>query len=53
MKNYRFLEDGSGLVDFFFGVMFKEYDGYYRLYGRGVINKILKKVNDSGISYMV
>lgn len=53
MKNYRPLEDGSGPVDPFLGVMPKEYDGHHRLYGRGVTNKILKKVNDSGTSYMV
>lgn len=43
MKNYKPVEDGSVLVDPFMIVMNKEQDGYRRLYGRGVTNKLIKK----------
>ena len=43
MKNYKPLEDGSDAVDPYMVVMNKENDGYRRLYGRGVTNKLIKK----------
>ncbi|GAB4831504.1 hypothetical protein Ancab_005522 [Ancistrocladus abbreviatus] len=56
MKNYEPLEDGldeSTQIDPFLAFMEKEYDGRHRLYGRGVTNKLLKKVNSNGTSYVV
>ncbi|XP_074307836.1 uncharacterized protein LOC141642789 [Silene latifolia] len=44
--------DGSGPSDAYFGVMGKGYDGFCRLYGRGVSNKKLKAVNGN-TSYVV
>ncbi|KAK9682583.1 hypothetical protein RND81_10G083600 [Saponaria officinalis] len=52
MKNYVSLEDDIGPSDPFLGVMGKGYNGCLRLYGRGVCNKKLKKVNGE-TSYMV
>ncbi|KAI3778817.1 hypothetical protein L2E82_08202 [Cichorium intybus] len=53
MKNYKPLEDGSGPIDPFEATMGKEYDGHRRLYGRGVTNRLIKKVSGDGTSYMV
>nr|GEX32150.1 hypothetical protein [Tanacetum cinerariifolium] len=59
MKNYKALEeDGSGedgiaFVDPFLAVMNKEYNGHRKLFGRGVTNKLLKKVNGGETSYTV
>ncbi|KAL6523535.1 hypothetical protein OROGR_017138 [Orobanche gracilis] len=53
MKNYEPLEDGSASVDPFMVVMNKERDGYRRLYGRGVTNKMIKKVGGGDASYMI
>nr|GEV76750.1 hypothetical protein [Tanacetum cinerariifolium] len=58
MKNYKALEedgggeDGSASVDPFLFVMNKEYNGHRRLFGKGVTNKLIKKVNGSGKSYV-
>ncbi|GJR78945.1 hypothetical protein Tco_0149730 [Tanacetum coccineum] len=46
-------KDGSASVDPFLAVMNKEYNGQRRLFGRGVIKKLIKKVNGSETSYMV
>ena len=54
MKNYEALEeDRSGPVDPFLVVMNKEYNGNRRLFGKGVTNKLIKKVNGGETSYMV
>ncbi|GJX54161.1 hypothetical protein Tco_0282530 [Tanacetum coccineum] len=59
MKNYNATkegesgEDGGASVDPFLAVMNKEYNGHRRLFGRGVTNKLIKKVNGSETSYMV
>ena len=60
MKNYQAPEeedgggqDVSGPVDPFLAVMNKEYNGHRRLFGKGVTNKIIKKVNGGETSYMV
>ena len=34
-------------------VMNKEHDGYRRLYGRGVSNRLIKKVGGGDTSYMI
>nr|GEX09793.1 hypothetical protein [Tanacetum cinerariifolium] len=51
-------KDGSGVdrsafVDPFLAVMNKEYNGHRRIFGKGVTNKLIKKVNGSETSYMV
>ncbi|CAH1421122.1 unnamed protein product [Lactuca virosa] len=43
MKNYKPLEGGSDVVDLYMIVMNKENDGYCRIYGRGVTNKLIKE----------
>ncbi|GJW93864.1 hypothetical protein Tco_0173536 [Tanacetum coccineum] len=59
MKNYNAAkedgsgEDGSAFEDHFLAVINKEYNGHRRLFGRGVTNKLIKKVNGSETSYMV
>nr|GEU39924.1 hypothetical protein [Tanacetum cinerariifolium] len=59
MKNYKAPEedgsgeDGSASVDPFLAVMNKEYNGHHRLFGMGVTNKLIKKVNGGETSYMV
>ncbi|PWA75358.1 hypothetical protein CTI12_AA244380 [Artemisia annua] len=54
MKNYEALEeDRSGPVDPFLVVMNKEYNGHRRLFGKGVTNKLIKKVNGGETSYML
>lgn len=53
MKNYKPLEDGSAPLDPFLATMGKEYDGHRRLFGRGVTNRLMNKVNGDGTSYMV
>ena len=40
MKNYKPQEDESDVVDPYMVVMHKENDGYRRLYGRGVTNRL-------------
>lgn len=48
-------EDGSRPRDSYLGVMDKEYAGRRRLFGRGVTNKVLKKVaaSSTAMSYVV
>ncbi|KAJ0579774.1 putative transposase, Ptta/En/Spm, plant [Helianthus annuus] len=53
MKNYKPPEDGSVLVDPFTAVMNKEYDGYLRLYGRGVTKKMMEKMDGKDEPYMI
>ncbi|GKC62802.1 hypothetical protein Tco_1095400 [Tanacetum coccineum] len=59
MKNYKALEedgsseDGIASVDPFLAVMNKEYNGHRRHFGKGVTNKLIKKVNGGETSYMV
>ncbi|GJU19971.1 hypothetical protein Tco_1153313 [Tanacetum coccineum] len=59
MKIYKALEeDGSGedgiaSVDPFLAVINKEYNRHHILFGRGVTNKLIKKVNGGETSYMV
>ncbi|KAI3814067.1 hypothetical protein L1987_18811 [Smallanthus sonchifolius] len=53
MKNYKPIEDDSATVDPFFVVMNKENYGYRRLYGRGVTNTLIKKVDGACTSYMI
>ncbi|GJT63167.1 transposase, Ptta/En/Spm [Tanacetum coccineum] len=45
MRNYNPLEDESAPADPFLAVMNKEYDGHRRLFGKGVTNTLIKKVN--------
>ncbi|KAD6453727.1 hypothetical protein E3N88_08433 [Mikania micrantha] len=45
MKNYKSSENESASVDPFTIVMNKENSGYCRLYGRGVTNRLIKKLN--------
>ncbi|PWA47490.1 hypothetical protein CTI12_AA497080 [Artemisia annua] len=52
MKNYKPPENESSPTDPFLAVMNKEYDGYRRLFGRGVTNTLIKKVQASGSSNM-
>nr|KAJ0195947.1 hypothetical protein LSAT_V11C700381590 [Lactuca sativa] len=54
MKNYKPLEDGSGFVDIYMIVMNKENDGYQRLYGRDITNRLIKCIiHDSGGTYEI
>ncbi|KAL4578452.1 hypothetical protein LXL04_014575 [Taraxacum kok-saghyz] len=53
MKNYKLQEDESDVVDPYMVVMNKENDGYRRLYGRGVTNRLIKKVGGGDTSYMI
>ncbi|KAM0056947.1 putative transposase, Ptta/En/Spm, plant [Helianthus debilis subsp. tardiflorus] len=53
MKNYKPTEDDNATVDPFLVVMNKENYGYRRLYGRGVTNTLVKKVDGACISYMI
>ncbi|KAL4574229.1 hypothetical protein LXL04_021055 [Taraxacum kok-saghyz] len=53
MKNYKPQEDESDVVDPYMVVMNKENDGYRRLYGRGVTNRLIKKVGGGDTSYMI
>ena len=54
MKNYKPPEDGSGPKDAYLAVMNKEYVGRRRLYGRGVTNKVLNKVDTAtSLPYVV
>ncbi|KAL4574316.1 hypothetical protein LXL04_021145 [Taraxacum kok-saghyz] len=53
MKNYKPQEDESDVVDPYMVVMHKENDGYRRLYGRGVTNRLIKKVGGGDTSYMI
>ncbi|KAL4561440.1 hypothetical protein LXL04_033606 [Taraxacum kok-saghyz] len=53
VKNYKPLEDESDVVDPYMVVMNKENDGYHRLYGRGVTNRLIKKVGGGDTSYMI
>ena len=52
MKNYKPPENESSPTDPFLAVMNKEYDGHRRLFGRGVTNTLIKKVQASGSSNM-
>ncbi|KAL4579655.1 hypothetical protein LXL04_015811 [Taraxacum kok-saghyz] len=51
--NYKPLEDESDVVDPYMVVMNKEHDGYRRLYGGGVTNRLIKKVGGGDTSYMI
>ncbi|XP_052619923.1 uncharacterized protein LOC128126189 [Lactuca sativa] len=53
MKKYEHLEDESDAIDPYMIVMKKENDGYRRLYGRGVTNRLIKKVGGGDASYMI
>ncbi|KAJ0521644.1 hypothetical protein HanIR_Chr10g0473371 [Helianthus annuus] len=53
MKNYKPTEDDNATVDPFLVVMNKENYGYRRLYGRGVTNTLVKKVDGACTSYMI
>ncbi|KAD2804095.1 hypothetical protein E3N88_37472 [Mikania micrantha] len=53
MRNYKPSENGSALVDRFIAVMNKDQHGYRRLYGRGVTNKLIKKLDGGDTSLMV
>ncbi|PWA43023.1 transposase, Ptta/En/Spm [Artemisia annua] len=53
MRSYNPPEDESAPADAFLAVMNKEYDGHRRLFGRGVTNTLIKKVNGSGIASTV
>ncbi|KAL6584466.1 hypothetical protein OROMI_003755 [Orobanche minor] len=53
MKNYKPPEDGNDAVDPYMAVMKKENNGYRGLYGRGVTNKLIKKVGGGDTSYMI
>ena len=53
MKHNKPLEDESDAVDPYMVVMSKENDGYRRLYGRGVTNRLIKKVGGGDTSYMI
>ncbi|KAL8245948.1 hypothetical protein R6Q59_007164 [Mikania micrantha] len=53
MRNYKPSENGSALVDPFIAVMNKDQHGYRRLYGRGVTNKLIKKLDGGDTSLMV
>ena len=53
MKGYKSPEDGSASVDPFMAVMNKERGGYRRLYGRGVTDTLIKKVDGGDTSYMI
>ncbi|KAJ0477688.1 hypothetical protein HanHA300_Chr13g0491431 [Helianthus annuus] len=51
--NYKPTEDDNATVDPFLVVMNKENYGYRRLYGRGVTNTLVKKVDGACTSYMI
>ncbi|KAM0008667.1 putative transposase, Ptta/En/Spm, plant [Helianthus debilis subsp. tardiflorus] len=53
MKNYKPTEDENTTVDPFLAVMNKENYEYRRLYGRGVTNTLVKKVDGAVTSYMI
>jgi hypothetical protein len=53
MKKYKPTEDGSATVDPFLIVMNKENCRNCRLYGRGVTNTLIKKVDGASTSYMI
>ncbi|KAD4586077.1 hypothetical protein E3N88_23678 [Mikania micrantha] len=52
MKNYKTMENEDTTIDPFLVVMNKENYGYRRLYGRGVTNTLIKKV-EGPASYMI
>ncbi|KAL8237730.1 hypothetical protein R6Q59_018811, partial [Mikania micrantha] len=52
MKNYKSSENESASVDPFMIVMNKENNGYCRLYGRGVTNRLIKKINGGDTTNM-
>ncbi|KAL8264362.1 hypothetical protein R6Q59_022492 [Mikania micrantha] len=53
MKKYKASENESASMDPFRIVMSKENGGYCRLYGRGVTNTLIKKINGGDTTYMV
>ncbi|KAL8233969.1 hypothetical protein R6Q59_020069 [Mikania micrantha] len=53
MKNYKASENESASMDPFRIVVRKENGGYCRLYGRGVTNTLIKKMNGGDTTYMV
>ncbi|KAD4585319.1 hypothetical protein E3N88_22920 [Mikania micrantha] len=53
MKNYKAKENENTTIDPFLVVMNKENYGYRRLYGRGVTNTLIKKVEGPSTSYMI
>ncbi|KAL8261398.1 hypothetical protein R6Q59_025447 [Mikania micrantha] len=53
MRNYKPSENESVSVDPFIAVMNKEQHGYRRLYGRGVTNKLIKKLDGGDTSHMI
>ncbi|KAL8260538.1 hypothetical protein R6Q59_028491 [Mikania micrantha] len=52
MKNYKAAENENTTIDLFLVVMNKENYKYRRLYGRGVTNTLIKKV-EGPTSYMI
>ncbi|KAL8201851.1 hypothetical protein R6Q57_010998 [Mikania cordata] len=53
MKNYKATENEHTTIDPFLVVINKENYGYRRLYGRGVTNTLIKKVEGPSTSYMI
>ncbi|KAL8200029.1 hypothetical protein R6Q57_011368 [Mikania cordata] len=53
MNNYKAAENENATIDLFLVVMNKENYEYRRLYGRGVTNTLIKKVEDASTSYMI
>ncbi|KAL8251654.1 hypothetical protein R6Q59_035347 [Mikania micrantha] len=53
MRKYKPSENESASVDPFIAVMNKEQHGYRRLYGRGVTNKLIKKLDGGDTSHMI
>ncbi|KAL8223878.1 hypothetical protein R6Q57_019353 [Mikania cordata] len=53
MKNYKAVENENTTIDLFLVVINKENYGYRRLYGRGVTNTLIKKVEGASASYMI
>lgn len=53
MKNYKPLKDGSDAINSYMVVINNENDGYHLLYGRGVSNDFIKKIDDGDASYMI
>ncbi|KAM0055349.1 putative ligase [Helianthus debilis subsp. tardiflorus] len=53
MKNYKPTKDYNATIDPFWVVMNKENYGYRRLFGRGVTNTLVKKVDGACTLYMI
>ncbi|KAL8237842.1 hypothetical protein R6Q59_018923 [Mikania micrantha] len=53
MKSYKITENDNTTIDPFLVVMNKENYGYRRLYGRGVTNTMIKKLDGASTSYII